>query len=208
LTQRVWRKRLTGLGLILMVSACSTIPVATKQQETLYQSRADEIASRQDWELEGRLAVNDGKDGGSGNFKWSHQAGSTHMDFHGALGRGAWRLDEDAYGARLEMANGEVSRAATVTDLAKQALGWQIPVDALEWWVRGLEAPGKSQSREINQQGVLTRLNQFGWDIEYGRYNDSDVVLMPYKVTARREGQTVKLLVRRWFLSAPDSDRE
>jgi outer membrane biogenesis lipoprotein LolB len=49
---------------------------------------------------------------------------------------------------------------------------------------------------------LLTRLSQFGWDIEYGRYNDSDVVVMPYKMTARRQNQTVKLVVRRWFLTA------
>jgi len=208
LIQRFCLKRLTALGLLLMVSACSTAPVVTKQQDTLYQSRASEIGSRNSWELEGRLAVNDGKDGGSGNFNWSRQADSTQMDFHGALGRGAWHLEADANGAKLEMANGEVSRAATVNDLARQALGWQIPVDALEWWVRGLEAPGTSQDRELDERGLLTRLSQFGWNIEYGRYNDSDVVLMPYKMTARRENQTVKLLVRRWYLSAPDKEDE
>lgn len=201
-------KLLTGLCLATMVSACSTTPVTTTAQQTLYESRARAVESRENWELEGRLAVNDGKDGGSGNFKWTRQPGSTHMDFHGALGRGAWRLDADDQGAMLEMANGEVARAATINDLAQQELGWQIPVDALEWWVRGLEAPGKAQRTEIDEQGLLIRLSQFGWDIEYARYNDSDVVVMPYKMTARRQNQTVKLLVRRWFLTAPATVNE
>lgn len=197
----IW-KLLIGLCLVIMVPACRTIPATTTAQDTLYQSRARDIESRQNWELEGRLAVNDGKDGGSGNFRWIHQPGSTHMDFHGALGRGAWRLDATEQGATLEMANGGVTRAATISDLAQEELGWQIPLDALEWWVRGLQAPGKAQRAELDGRGLLTRLSQFGWDIEYGRYNDSDVVVMPYKMTARRQNQTVKLVVRRWFLMA------
>lgn len=202
-------RALAGLFLLVVVSACSTTPVTTTAQDArtaLYQARVNEIVSRKNWELQGRLAVNDGKDGGSGNFNWTRKPGATHMDFHGALGRGAWRLDADDEGARLEMANGELTRAANVDDLAQQQLGWQIPVNALEWWVRGLEAPGESQHMEIDDRGLLVRLSQFGWDIEFGRYDDSDVVVLPYKMTARRKDQTVKLAVRRWFLSAPRNE--
>lgn len=185
-----------------------TAPSDSDARSALYQSRYDEISSRVIWELDGRLAVNDGQDGGSGNFKWAQDKDSTLMDFHGALGRGAWRLEADAFGAILELADGEVYQAGNVTALVRRQLGWQIPVDALEWWVRGLEAPGGTPDLELDEQGLLLGLKQFGWDIEYDRYSDSEVVVMPYKMTARCDNQTVKLVVRRWFLSASrDEDR-
>ena len=194
-----------GFALVLILSACGTLSVTppdSNAKYSMYQARLKEVSSRVNWELDGRLAVNDGKDGGSGNFKWTHDTRTTHMDFHGALGRGAWRLEANADSATLELADGEVYQAEDVTELVRQQLGWQIPVDALEWWVRGLEAPGGTPSLELDERGLLQRLNQFGWDIEYARYSQSEVVVMPYRVTARRNDQTVKLAVRRWFLSA------
>jgi outer membrane lipoprotein LolB len=200
-----------GLLLILLVSACSTTQITPSDQDarnSLYQARFNEVSSRVNWELDGRLAVNDGSDGGSGNFNWVRQNESSHMNFHGALGRGAWRLDAEPGSATLELADGEIYRAGNVTELVRDRLRWQIPVDALEWWVRGLEAPGGTPNRQLDEQGLLVKLNQFGWNIEYDRYLDSDVVVMPHKMTARREKQTVKLAVRRWFLSASGNEEK
>jgi outer membrane lipoprotein LolB len=203
-------RSLLGLILLALVSACSTMPSpgGDDGRNGRYQARIQQLKSQDSWEMEGRLAVNDGRDGGSGRFKWVQQPGSTHMDFHGALGRGAWRLDADGHGATLEFANGEVARSGSINQLAKKQLGWQIPVNALEWWVRGIEAPGGSPLREIDEHGALLKLHQFGWKIEYERYNDSDKFMLPYRMTARRQDQTVKLAVRRWFLSVSGNDPE
>ena len=46
------------------------------------------------------------------------------MNFHGALGRGAWQLNADENGAVLEWADGEIHRADTVGELLEQRLGW------------------------------------------------------------------------------------
>jgi outer membrane lipoprotein LolB len=165
-----------------------------------YQVRLDELGKSVTWELEGRLAVNNGEDGGSGNFNWSRQADSNRMAFHGALGRGAWRLESGQDGAVLEMSDGNVYRASTVSELIRNQFGWRVPIEALEWWVRGLEAPGGTEKLELDEQGLPQKLSQFGWDIEFDRYNDSEIMAMPFKMIARHENQTVKLAVKRWSL--------
>ena len=195
---------------MIFLAACSSVPVTKKDQAGLaglYQVRHDVLLSLDQWAFEGRLAVNDGQDGGSGHFNWQRQGEASSMDFHGALGRGAWRLDADRNGAVLELADGEIDRAPSVGQLVERRLGWKIPVDALAWWVRGCTAPGNWDQRELDEYGRLMVLNQFGWEIEYGKYTEAEGIFMPLKLTARQDSYTVKLAIRDWSLrSVPDQD--
>jgi outer membrane lipoprotein LolB len=192
----------------LLVQACSSAPrVADGDGIPMerYQARAAELSSIPDWALRGRLAVTDGKDGGSGSLRWKETTDGSHMDFHGALGRGAWRLSAGAGGAELELADGNRYRADTVGELVRGQLGWDIPVDALAWWVRGLEAPGTPESRVLGEDGTLEMLRQDGWLVEYGRYREVNGIDLPVKLNARQAERTVKLAIRDWEL---DRDSE
>lgn len=174
----------------------------------LYQAKSGALGSINWWVLKGRLAVNDGKDGGSGHLNWQKQGQSNYLKFHGALGRGAWQLIADEQGAVLEWANGESYRAASASDLLEEQLGWTIPVPALLWWVRGLAAPGAWSFRQLDEQGNLEQLNQLGWKIEYGRYTEAGSVLMPRSLTARRQSYTVKFAIQDWDLTVGKSSND
>lgn len=166
----------------------------------LYESRSDQVASFSNWNMVGRLAVSNSDDGGSGHFSWRKSSGDSQMDFHGALGRGAWRLLADAGGAELELADGTIHRADSIDDLVRLRLGWEIPVDNLSWWVRGLVAPGGFEDRMIDDKGNLSELVQAGWTIAYGRYDSVDGISLPLKLTARHADWKVKLAIRDWDL--------
>ncbi len=189
----------------LLTTACSSVPTATPDQterEYLYGIKSAELKKAQWWALKGRLAVNDGKDGGSGHLNWLKRDQYSSMSFHGAFGRGAWKLNEDENGAVLEWSDGRVKRAESVAELVERQLGWKIPVNALAWWVRGLTAPGEWDLRQLDSHGNLKKLSQQGWDIEYGRYRDLGNVSMPVKVTARRQSYKVKFAIQFWDLNA------
>jgi len=191
-----------------VLSACGTVqPLDTGQaaREPLYEQRLARLAPLDAWTLEGRLAVSDDQDGGSGFLNWQQIRGESQLNFHGALGRGAWRLQTDAAGAQLEFADGRIFRADSIDALVRGQIGWNVPVDKLSWWVRGLAAPGKPGQRVLDEEGRLSLLNQHGWTIEYGRYAAVDGEAMPSKMTARQADRTVKLAVRKWDLQ-PDHD--
>jgi outer membrane lipoprotein LolB len=191
-----------------VLSACGTVqPLDTDQaaREPLYEQRLERLGPLDTWALEGRLAVSDDQDGGSGLLNWRQSPGKSQMHFHGALGRGAWRLQADAVSAELEFADGRKFRADSIDALVRGQIGWNVPVDKLSWWVRGLAAPGKPGQRVLDEEGRLSLLNQHGWTIEYGRYAAVDGEAMPSKMTARQADRTVKLAVRKWELQ-PDHD--
>ncbi len=197
--------KLLSLTFALLITACSAVPTGEIDQAELillYQARSGVLTAAEGWALKGRLAVNDGEDGGSGHLSWQQHGQASSMKFHGAFGRGAWQLNADENGAVLEWADGEVHRADTVGELIEQWLGWTIPVSALAWWVRGLTAPGDWDLRQLNAQGNLEKLSQLGWNIEYGQYRDAGRVSMPMKLTARRQSYTVKIAIQDWDLEA------
>jgi outer membrane lipoprotein LolB len=194
--------------LTAVLPACRTVqPTDSEQAERiqLYESRSSELRQFENWSLEGRLAVSNGEDGGSGHLNWQEQAGGSRMDFHGAMGRGAWRLLSDGQGAVLEMADGARFQAESVDELIRAQLGWEIPVDTLAWWVRGMAAPGEIQFQVLDDEGHLNTLHQRDWAIEFGNYRQFGELQLPVKMTARQEKKSVKLAIRRWELG---TDRE
>lgn len=191
----------------VLAAACATVPVPQDPRESLYEERLARLGGIGEWILDGRLAVNDGDDGGSGQWRWHYGEGFSRMDFYGALGRGAWRLEVDAAGAELTFADGQRHRAETVDALVQAEVGWAVPVDSLAWWVRGLAAPGALEQRQLDADGRLSGLTQDGWIIEYGRYAAVGDEHLPVRMTARRAERTVKVAVRKWQLAVPVESR-
>lgn len=191
--------------LVVLLSACSTVPKARVTDpggELLYGVKHDQLSAVSSWSMTGRLAVSNERDGGSGHFNWKNDAGGSRMDFHGALGRGAWRLVADASGAELELADGSVKRAADIDLLIRDQVGWKIPADNLSWWVRGMVAPGAFTERVIDENGNMGNLLQDGWAIEYGSYKDFEGISLPVKMTARQAEWKVKLVIKKWNLDS------
>lgn len=184
-----------------MASACSNLPTiepddARRQQ--LYNERQDSLITEESWSLKARLALNNGEDGGSGTLNWVQGRDELQLDFHGALGRGAWTLESSQGQAVLTQADGQVVTAMTVNELVRDQLGHEVPVDALAWWVRGLAAPGDREGLTLNEYGAPQRLQQAGWRIEFERYREFEGRLMPLKITARQDEWVIKLAIRAW----------
>jgi outer membrane lipoprotein LolB len=198
----VRRGRFVLAALVLLVQACATTPPPASDPltEQQYLQRLERLQAADRWTVRGRLAVNDGDDGGSGSLLWRSSPARTQLDFHGALGRGAWRLDAAPGAAVLTLADGEEFRAASVERLVLNRLGWHVPVAELSWWIRGLAAPGGRAQRTLGESGVLLTLRQAGWEIEFSRYRTFGAELMPGLVVARQGARQVKFAIRDWSL--------
>lgn len=192
------------LGLViavLLLNACTAIN--TKQGEVAdkaaYQTRAEQISAIKNWSLSGRLSLDDGEDGGSGKLQWRVDPMSSSLDFFAAMGRGAWYLESSDAGATMRDAKG-VHFAPDVESLVQQQLGWPVPVAALQWWARGLVAPGTVLASEIDAQGLLVSLQQFGWVISISRYDEFDGHLLPVRLDATHNNYRVKMAISQWHM--------
>jgi len=192
--------KLFCLSIVFALSACTGVAVKepVAGDKAIYQQRADEIREIAEWGFSGKISLDDGDQGGSGRLKWDVLADSSELDFHGALGRGAWNLYIEPDRAVLKEANGEQQTAAAVNDLIQERIGWPLPVDALQWWVRGLAAPGVVDAEQFDPEGLLLHLSQFGWSIDLNRYKSFSGLSLPVRLDARRDNYRVKLAIGKW----------
>ncbi len=193
--------------LFLILNACTGVSVKESGPggEDAYRNRVKALGEVGEWGFAARISLDDGEQGGSGSLQWDVDPETSRLGFHGAMGRGAWQLQLDSEGAVLRQANGEIQTAADVDGLILDRIGWPIPVDALQWWVRGLAAPTFVDDRKIDFEGRLISLDQLGWKVMFDRYNSVDGVELPIRLNATREQYRVKLAISRWRLEAGPS---
>jgi len=188
---------------LLLLSACQTTRSTKSSQAErlrLYQLKSEQLDSYDGWSFEGRLAVSNEKDGGSGQFRWEQGDVDSRMDFHGAMGRGAWELKAGGWGAELVLADGTVYRADSIDQLVRRHVGWQVPVKNMSWWVRGMAVPGKFARRDLDEDGNISLLKQDGWTVVYDRYQSVQDHSLPSRLTATKKDWKVKLAIRGWSL--------
>jgi len=190
----------------MLLSGCKTAPITKPGagNQAAYDNRSENIASVSSWNLVGRISMDDGEEGGSGRLQWVVKDEHSTLDFQGAMGRGAWQLEIEPGGAALRLADGSEYFADGVDALVQQQIGWPIPVKALQWWVRGLAAPGTIDAQQLDTDGLLTSLAQFGWQIDFNRYASDAGVAMPVRLDARQNDYRVKLAISRWHLPVND----
>lgn len=185
---------------LLVLNACTGVPVKEPApgNKAAYEKRAENLGAIPEWSLVGKISLDDGDRGGSGRLQWQVKHESSALDFHGAMGRGAWHLQIGPEGAVLKEANGAEQTAPGVDALIQDRMGWPIPVDALQWWVRGLAAPGIVDDEKFDPEGLLISLEQFGWMVDFTRYDSFSGVVLPIRLNARRDDYRVKLAIGRW----------
>lgn len=120
------------------------------------------------FDLVGRVAVtHDGRPFTSG-VRWRHAAQRDELWLLTPAGQALAHIVGDASGAVFIGVDRKEYRAADIASLIRRALGWEMPVPHLAWWVQGQPAPGAVvQAVERDAHGRLAVLAQEGWRVSY-----------------------------------------
>jgi len=160
------------------------------------------LAAHPDWSLQGRVALSNGRDGGSGRIDWQQQGDRYTVALSAPITRQSWRLSGDAGGARLEGLDGGPREGADPAQLLREATRWEIPVAALADWVRGLPAPAAAHGPAriaYGTDGRVSAIAQDGWRIAYSAWAAVDGIELPVRLDARRGEASVRLVVDAWI---------
>ena len=207
--RRLLRSLAAGLSLCLALSACiapqtrQTLP-ADPVQARANDARRDALAQ---WNLSGRIAVSTGDRGGSGRIDWRQEAGEYTISLSAPVTRQSWQLSGNDRGARLEGIAGGPREDADVEQLLLSATGWNIPVRALQDWVRGIPAPPAEfgPEKHVYSGSLPASLEQAGWTIEYQEWHPAgaDGPQLPRRIVARSGDASVKLVIDEWSVDSP-----
>ena len=185
-------------------------PVQSAATQAQQIAREDALQRQPAWSLQGRIAVSNGRNGGSGRIDWIQQGRQYDVSLSAPVTRQSWRLVGDASAARLEGLEGGTREGPDAAMLLRDATGWDIPVMALADWVRGARARGAgTASATYGLDGRLLRLEQGGWSIDYHwPLPGSDIAVnalqtLPARLDARRGAASVRLIVDQWATGVP-----
>ncbi|MCU0755483.1 MAG: lipoprotein insertase outer membrane protein LolB [Xanthomonadales bacterium] len=195
---RVERRRLLLAGASLMLAACAHRPGADIDPAHEAAQRAREAALREaaGFALAGRIGVNNGRSAGSANFDWQQHETQLAFELRIPLSGATWRLSGRPGGYLLDDGKGGTRGGRDASELLTEATGWQIPVDALQWWVRGARAPGGRAILRYDADGRPAELQQHGWTLRYRAWDPT--LGLPTRLIARRGTDEVRVAVLRW----------
>jgi len=156
-----------------------------------------------EWAMTGRVALSNGKDGGSGRLEWSQSGGKVRIGLSAPVTRQGWVLEVDAKGATLQGVPDGPVHGADAAALLRERTGWDIPVTGLGCWVRGAwasEAAFGEARVGYGADGQVQRIEQADWTIEYAEWRLYPIsgVALPARITALRGENRVRLIVDRW----------
>lgn len=196
----------------LLLAACAGQPLRAPgpslpaaEAQARQAAREATLAGQPQWTLQGRVAVSNGHDGGSGRIDWRQDANHYEVALSAPVTRQSWRLIGGEGDVRLEGLDGGPRSGTDATDLLQQATGWVIPVDALAAWVRGARAPGHGDAViDYGADGALATLRQDGWTLQYRNWRAQPglSVALPDWVEATRGDARVRLVVDAWGATA------
>lgn len=203
------RLRLLTLATMLMLlGACTTIQLEplpeglTDQPPADWTQRSEQLRRLDAWELSGKLAVKQPSDSGTAIINhWIQKQDAYDLELSSSfLGMGRTSLQGVPGFIALTLPDGETYRSGDPEALIKAATGWQLPIESLVWWIRGLPGPDGDFRLLFDSNRQLAMIRQHGWEIRYDRWQPfiTGYPPLPARITAVKDDKRVRMVVTDW----------
>ena len=158
------------------------------------------------WTAEGKIALRSPEQSESASMRWQQDGASSRLSLSGPLGAGATSLYSD--GRSLVIRQGEEVTTwdlASETTILEEKTGWDLPLLALRYWIKGVPAPGLpvQGSEQGPEPALLQVLRQDGWVIRYEDYADFGQFTLPTALRLQHQDTSLRLIIRTWQVT-PD----
>jgi outer membrane lipoprotein LolB len=163
-----------------------------------WEQRADRLAQLAHWRAEGKLALRSGDRAEAANLLWQQAERESNLQLSGPLGMGTTRIHSD--GRILEIRRGDEIQVFDISspDAIRRNTGWDLPLAALPFWLKGLPQPGVAADDLQFEEDLLRGLRQAGWQVQfetYGRFGD---YTLPTRLRVQRGPTSARLVIRQW----------
>jgi outer membrane lipoprotein LolB len=146
--------------------------VKTIRMEPAAEAR---ILSAADFNLLGRISIQDQKQSFSGSFRWRHSVIDDEILLFTPLGQAVAEITKDQDGVRLITSKLEAFYAEDVESLTEEILGWRLPLNGLQYWIQGIHSPATLAEKDLDNKDQAVAIRQDGWKIHYSSYTSAQL---------------------------------
>lgn len=178
----------------LLLASCADQPERTSS-DTSWQDRETQLKALSHWKASGKLALRTQDKSESASLMWEQSDNVTHIVLSGPLGLSATSIESDQSSLTIEQ-GGQIRHYDISARTAHTA--WDLPVQALPYWILGLPAPGEPVQEQLIEQNSLRQMTQLGWTVTYEDYGQFDQYILPTRMKVERNSTRARLLIRQW----------
>jgi outer membrane lipoprotein LolB len=194
-----WSRRGGAVALAGLLSACATLPQPIAAPLPWAQ-RLPVLQAISRFELQGRLAASTGSEGFSAGLRWQQQDDRASIDLSAPLGFGAAHIEQSAAALQLTTSKGLTLDSSAASDELRATLGFEPPFNSLRFWILGASDPATSAQESVDSQQRLARLEQGGWQVDYGEYVLVQQQWLPRRLSVTRGSLRLRVVVDAWHL--------
>lgn len=140
---------------------------------------AQVIPPAAEFNLLGRISIQDQNQRLSGSFRWQHLAMSDEILLFTPLGQVVAEITKDQEGVRLITSKLEAFYANDVESLTEEVLGWRLPLNGLQYWIQGTHSPTTAAEKDLDNKDQVVAIRQDGWQIHYSSYMPAQLNQIP-----------------------------
>jgi len=186
--------RAVALACVLLAAACTTVP---------FESGVP-VAPPTPFDFSGRVLVSFDGRAFTSALRWQHVSGRDEIWLLSPAGQALAHIVDGGDGAVLTAADQRQYRAESVESLTRRALGWELPVANLKYWVRGDIAPGSAPGAVVRGDDQrIARLEQGGWRVALTYYAAQEYDGLPRRLVLVGGSHEIRLVIDTWRGVAP-----
>lgn len=180
---------------LLFLTGCSLTP-SKKQNGSLPEKNPRYLMQ---WEFKGRVAIKTKKDSNILRIHWKQMNQDISLRIYGSFGKTYAKLDR-VNGLSTLKVEDETYQDNNAEILLWRVLGWQIPVNEMSFWIRGISTKNNlSPSVTKNNQGNLKTLDYNNWHINYQKYKTFSRYTLPVKLKLSHPDLSLKFSIQKWY---------
>lgn len=195
--------RVLLLASLLALCSCASVPGTAPvgpPDEAIWQSRYTQLEKLGNWELQGRVGIVNGKDGGSGSMDWKQQGDVLAFSFRGPFGAGTLEVRGDSKALWVRSSRGDDFITTDPEQDFTRRLRVPLPVLSMRYWMLGLPDPGMPFVKTVDARGHLVTLTQRGWQVDYQDYATFSGYELPSRLLIQRDQVRIKVAINDWHV--------
>lgn len=199
-----WQKLTTATLICLLLVACSGTTRIDAPVNAQWEQRRQVLEDITSWEFTGSINVRDSNDSQSSRIRWRQNNEVYTINLWGTFNVGATQIDGRPGEVTISQQGQNPVNTDSPEELLYQELGYELPVTELNYWIKGIPAPGLRADMQFGDNDQLMQFFQAGWQINYMAYTNFGTETLPTRIRIEKAPLRLDLIRLNWNLSQQD----
>ena len=185
----------------MSLSSCSWLAKPNDYQFIPWKIRKKQLEHLKTWGFNGSFSIRSPEHNVIGNIDWQQNHNRYQVHLSGPLGIDSIEVIGNAKQVRLIKAGQPTVYAKTPEALLQSQVGWQLPIQNLNYWLKGLPIPHLTSKMTFDRYQHSQVIQQQHWHVEYQDYQRFNGVELPGRIDISHQDLAIRIVIKQWNLN-------